>query len=66
MSFSPGVVDTPMQETARSGSPPWFRLFKDLHSQGQPKPLEEPAKEVVEFLESDSKETFVERRFSTF
>jgi benzil reductase ((S)-benzoin forming) len=65
MSYSPGVVDTSMQETARSTGHPWFKIFEGLHAQGQLNPPEMPARDVVEFLAGNSKELFVEKRFGT-
>jgi benzil reductase ((S)-benzoin forming) len=64
MSFSPGVVDTPMQVTARSADHPWFQMFRDLHAQGLLRPPQGPARDVIEFLESDGNAMFVERRFA--
>jgi NAD(P)-dependent dehydrogenase (short-subunit alcohol dehydrogenase family) len=65
MGYSPGVVDTSMQETARSTGHPWFKIFEDLHARGQLNPPEMPARDVVEFLAGNSKELFVEKRFGT-
>jgi benzil reductase ((S)-benzoin forming) len=62
MSYAPGVVDTPMQESAR-GDRPWNRLFVDFHAQGKLVPAQAPAREVVEFLSSDTEKGFSERRF---
>lgn len=63
LSYSPGVVDTPMQETARSAGRPWNRLFVDFHSRGLLQPPEAPALEVVRFLTCDAPPPFEERRF---
>ena len=65
MSYSPGTVDTPMQETARSADHAWFKLFRDIHSQGLLVAADEPAAEVVEFLGGESHDPFVEKRFGT-
>ncbi len=62
MSYSPGVVDTPMQELARSGDHVWSQPFVDFHARGQLVPPQAPAADIVRFLVSDSRETFVERR----
>jgi NAD(P)-dependent dehydrogenase (short-subunit alcohol dehydrogenase family) len=64
LSYSPGVVDTAMQEMARSPGRPWNQRFVDFHAQGQLQPPQAPALEVVSFLASDSQEPFVERRFA--
>ena len=63
MSYSPGVVDTPMQVTARSADSPWSRPFVGFHAQGQLVSPEAPAGEIVRFLAGDHAEMFVERRF---
>jgi benzil reductase ((S)-benzoin forming) len=64
MSYSPGVVDTPMQVTARSQPGPWSQPFAEFHSQGLLQPPHGPAAEVAAFLASDEAEPFVERRFA--
>ena len=63
LSYAPGVVDTAMQETARSGDRPWNRLFVDFHARGSLVPAEAPAREVVQFLSSDAAPPFAERRY---
>ncbi len=62
LSYAPGVVDTAMQESARTDRP-WNRLFVDFHAQGKLVPADAPAREVVEYLSSDGEEPFLERRF---
>jgi NAD(P)-dependent dehydrogenase (short-subunit alcohol dehydrogenase family) len=62
LSYAPGVVDTSMQESARTDRP-WNRLFVDFHAQGKLVPADAPAREVVEFLSGDGNEPFLERRF---
>lgn len=63
LSYEPGVVDTPMQEQARSAESPWSRMFVEFHESGMLEPPEAPAAEIVEFLSGDASETFVERHF---
>lgn len=63
LSYSPGIVDTAMQATARSHDGPWSRRFVDFHRQGLLQPPEAPAREIVSFLLGDSPEPFLERRF---
>ncbi len=62
MSYSPGVVDTPMQVAARTSTPPWNQPFVGFHDRGMLVPPEAPAREVVRFLAGDHAEMFVERR----
>ncbi len=63
ISYAPGVVDTPMQEEARSPGRLWNQLFVDMHAQGQLRPPELPAAEIAAWLSSDPAEPFAERRF---
>jgi benzil reductase ((S)-benzoin forming) len=65
LSYSPGVVDTPMQEKARSPDHPWSQRFMDFYQSGRLEPPEAPAKEIAEFLEGDDGEAFMERRFGS-
>jgi benzil reductase ((S)-benzoin forming) len=62
LSYFPGVVDTAMQNSARSPGRPWYRRFADLLARGELLPPEAPAREIVEFLSGDGGEPFVERR----
>jgi len=62
LSYQPGVVDTPMQVTARAPRP-HNRIFIDFFEQGLLVPPEAPAAEIVAFLESDRPEPFSERRY---
>lgn len=62
LSYAPGVVDTPMQVTARAPDRPWNRMFVNFHEQGQLQPPRAPAIEIVSFLDSDRCEPFAERR----
>lgn len=64
MSYAPGVVDTPMQQAARTPGRAWNRLFVDFHAQGKLVPAMAPAREIVEFLEGTSSEAYCERRFA--
>jgi benzil reductase ((S)-benzoin forming) len=63
VSYAPGVVDTPMQEAARSPGRLWNQLFVDMHAQGQLQPPELPAAEIARWLSSETAEPFAERRF---
>lgn len=62
LSYAPGVVDTPMQEAARSPGRPWNQLFVDMHAQGQLVSPGAPAAEIVQFLARDDDGPFAERR----
>ena len=65
-SYEPGVVATPMQDAVRSASAktvPIVQLFKDLAAQGQLRPAEAPATEIVSYLEADGHPSFSEQRF---
>jgi NAD(P)-dependent dehydrogenase (short-subunit alcohol dehydrogenase family) len=67
LSYEPGVVDTPMQTAARSHSAeefPWVQPFKEFAAQGMLAPPEAVIGEIVDFVEGDGAETFVERRFA--
>lgn len=65
LSYEPGTVDTPMQETARTSSHetlPSLDLFKRFAAEGTLIPPAAPAADIVAFLESDGEPVFVERR----
>ena len=65
LSYEPGVVDTDMQRYARSRPAdefPWAQMFHDFAARGVAVPPERPAREIVEFLESDKQPPFAERR----
>ena len=65
LSYEPGIVDTAMQEGARSrplDEYPWGRLFRDFHASGVLVPPAEPAREIVDVLEGDGHPRFSERR----
>ena len=66
-SYEPGVVDTPMQTASRSHSEeafPWVQPFKDFAEQGMLVSPEAVIGEIVDFVEGDAREVFVERRFA--
>lgn len=63
LSYSPGIVDTPMQAAARSPDSPWSRPFMMFHAQGLLQPPQAPAAEVTRFLAADGHEPHAERRF---
>jgi NAD(P)-dependent dehydrogenase (short-subunit alcohol dehydrogenase family) len=68
LSYEPGVVDTDMQRYARSRSPeefPWVQMFLDFARRGIAVPPERPARDIVEFLESNHQPRFAERRLAT-
>jgi benzil reductase ((S)-benzoin forming) len=62
LSYQPGIVDTPMQVTARAPRP-WNQLFVDFHEQGRLVSPDEPAREIVAFLSSDREDPFTEHRY---
>lgn len=65
LSYQPGIVDTPMQTTARSADPaefPWSQLFRDFQTRGLLVEASVPAREIVAFLESASAPRLAERR----
>ena len=65
LNYEPGVVDTDMQRYARSRPAdefPWAQMFHDFAARGIAVPPERPAREIVEFLESDNQPPFAERR----
>ena len=65
-SYEPGVVATPMQDAVRGASTktvPIVQVFKDLAAQGQLRPAELPATEIVSYLEADDHPRFSEQRF---
>jgi len=66
LSYQPGVVDTPMQVEARSGTAeeaPWNQLFKDFAEQGMLQPPTAVIGAIVDFLASETSPAFVEKRF---
>jgi benzil reductase ((S)-benzoin forming) len=68
LSFEPGVVDTEMQQEARSRDPgdfPWVGLFRSFHEQGQLIAPATVAPAMADFLEADDRPLFDERRFGT-
>ena len=62
LSYAPGIVDTAMQDAARSSAGPWNDIFVNFHKQGLLQPPEKPAREILHFLESDGAAPFTERR----
>jgi benzil reductase ((S)-benzoin forming) len=65
LSYEPGLVDTPMQQLARSHGLeefPWVGMFQDFAAQGMLVPPEAPSAEILGFLESGSQPGFTERR----
>jgi benzil reductase ((S)-benzoin forming) len=68
LSYEPGVVDTDMQRYARSRSPeefPWVQMFLDFARRGIAVPPEQPARDIVTFLEANHQPRFAERRLAT-
>jgi benzil reductase ((S)-benzoin forming) len=66
LSYEPHVVDTGMQQGARSIPPsefPWVSRFQDYKARGQLVPPEGPAGEITNFLEADRKPRFSELRY---
>ena len=65
-SYEPGVVATPMQDAVRSAptkTVPIVQVFQDLAAQGQLRPADAPATEIVSYLEADGHPRFSEQRF---
>lgn len=62
LSYSPGVVDTPMQVSARAPRP-WNTMFVNFHASGQLVQPDGPAREIVEYLESERADPSGERRY---
>lgn len=65
-SYEPGVVETPMQTAVRSAtavSVPIVQVFHDLAAQGQLRSADQPAAEIVSYLETDGHPRFSEQRF---
>jgi benzil reductase ((S)-benzoin forming) len=65
-SYEPGVVATPMQDAVRAASTatvPIVQVFKDMAAQGQLRPADAPATEIVSYLEADGHPRFSEQRF---
>jgi benzil reductase ((S)-benzoin forming) len=65
-SYEPGVVATPMQEAVRTAATetvPIVQVFQDLAAQGQLRPADAPAAEIVSYLEADGHPRFSEQRF---
>jgi NAD(P)-dependent dehydrogenase (short-subunit alcohol dehydrogenase family) len=64
-SYEPGVVDTDMQRVTRDKTPeefPSVALFRQFHAEGRLAAADLPAADVVEFLEAERSERFVESR----
>jgi NAD(P)-dependent dehydrogenase (short-subunit alcohol dehydrogenase family) len=65
LSYEPGTVDTAMQDYARSHSTtdfPWVGMFTSMRERGVLVPADQPAIDIVEFLESKHEPAFSERR----
>jgi len=65
LSYQPGAVDTPMQTAARSQTAdrfPWVAMFEMFRSRGMLVAPEEPAAEMVAFLESEDAPRISEKR----
>ena len=57
-----------MQEMVRSTTLeefPWGQPFRNLYERGQLQPPEAVIGEVIAFLVGDSRDSFIERQFST-
>lgn len=68
LSYEPGVVDTDMQRHARAQPLdvfPWGTLFHAFLAQRVLVPPDQPAADIVQFLETDQAPRFSERRFGT-
>lgn len=68
LSYEPGTVDTPMQAHARAKTRavlPSVELFAGFAAAGKLIPPEAPAGEIADFLDSDTRTRFLERRYGT-
>jgi benzil reductase ((S)-benzoin forming) len=68
VSYEPGVVETPMQQFARSQPVerfPWVTIFQGFKEQGVAVPPEVPAGEIAGLLEADGLPHFLERRLGS-
>lgn len=68
LSYEPGIVDTEMQRAARSRPLedfPWGETFRRFHAEGRLVAPELPAADIVEFLQSSTKDRFKEGRYGT-
>ena len=68
LSYEPGTVDTPMQANARALTRdvlPSVELFTGFAATGKLIRPEAPAREIADFLESDTRTRFLERRYGT-
>ena len=66
LSYEPGTVDTPMQAHARAKTRdvlPSVELFAGFAAAGKLIPSGAPAREIADFLDSDSRTRFLERRY---
>jgi NAD(P)-dependent dehydrogenase (short-subunit alcohol dehydrogenase family) len=66
LSYEPGTVDTPMQQSARSSSRqtlPSVDMFVRFAAEQRLVAPEGPAREIVEFLESQPGMSFSEQRY---
>jgi NAD(P)-dependent dehydrogenase (short-subunit alcohol dehydrogenase family) len=67
LSYEPGAVDTPMQVSARSSARetlPSVDLFVQLAAERRLVAPEEPARDIADFLESETATGFSERRYA--
>jgi benzil reductase ((S)-benzoin forming) len=67
LSYEPGTVDTPMQRSARSSSRetlPSVDMFVRIAAERRLVAPEGPAREIVEFLESQPEASFSEKRYA--
>jgi benzil reductase ((S)-benzoin forming) len=66
LSYEPAAVDTPMQDLARATpreALPSLDMFMRFRSEKLLLPPSAPAKEIVDYLESDGHKSFDERRY---
>ena len=65
-SYEPGIVETPMQEAVRTASAdtvPIVQAFKSFAAEGKLRSPDQPAEEIVSYLEADGHPRFSEQRF---
>ncbi|MBI4081910.1 MAG: SDR family NAD(P)-dependent oxidoreductase [Candidatus Lambdaproteobacteria bacterium] len=67
ISYAPGMLDTEMQQVARSARPadfPGVQRFIDVHARGELIPPERPTLEMAELLERDDLPLYSELRYT--
>jgi len=65
LSYEPGIVDTEMQQKARSGPENFAsrQIFQEFHASGSLQPVEAVMADMLDFMEGDAPDFFIEKRF---